>query len=304
MTSGKIQDALASGHKIGDLCWYDCENVHITPAELVILFDQYGLDHHYLPDKIKPKNAFQKACRQAIIFDQQGQGTSNDRRRSVVKIIVDDIDKIAYGVVDLDVQEKTESIDPNFSDTVWLDKDKFTVHNKNEHPMSLKIKEIFNRLCGEYVTRDISRMIVKAMEKMHCISLRNAGVIYFVPLALEGELKSLQSVVNSIGNCNMRVFEIGDGNSQSVVNEAKSQINSKIESMRYDIGELKLSIKEGLLKGKSVENSVIVRWRRYNELKSKCAILADALHIKADMLMGDLQSVATLIKQDLETPLT
>jgi hypothetical protein len=298
MTSQSFKDAISSGRKIGDLCWYDCENVHITPAELVNLFDQHGLNHKYLPDTIKPKSAFQKACRQAMAKD-----SSSDNRPSVVKMIVDEIDKIVYGVVDLDVQEQTESIDPEFSDSVWLNKDKLTVHYKKGHPMSLKIEKIFNRLCGEYITRDISRMIVRAMDKMHCVSLRDAGVVYFIPLTVSDELKSLQAVVNSIGNCNMRVFEIGDGNAQSVVGEAKSQINNKIKAMQEDIHDLKLSIEEGGLKGKSAENSIAVRWQRYNDLKEKCMILSDALRVKADILMGDLQSVASLIKSELESPL-
>jgi hypothetical protein len=298
--SRQLKDALACGNKIGDLVWYDCENATITPSKLIALFNKHGLDEKYFPDSIKPKSAFQKACKQA----QAKDSSSSDTRRSVIKIIVDGMDKIVYGVVDLDVHEASESISPDFSDKVWLDKGTLTVHYDKGHLMSKKIKDVYNQLCGEYTTRDISRMIVRAMDKMCSVSLRRGGVVYFVPVAMQDELKALRGVVNSLGQCDMRVFDVGSTTASSVTTEAKSQINTKISSLKDDIEDLKLSIKEGTVRGKTIENGIQVRWQRYEEIKMRCSVLADALKIKANSLTGDLDSVAKLIKSELEAPLT
>jgi len=293
-----IKSALESGGRtIGYLTWYDCENAHVTPPELKNLFHKFNFDDKYFPKSIKPKNAFQKACR----FAMNETGTSSDTRRSIVRIIVDGISKIVYGIVDLDVNQKAESISPDFSDKVWLDKDNWSVSYEHGHPTSKRIQAVYNRLCGEYTTRDISRMIVESVDKMCCVSLRDAGVVYFIPEAFRDDLHALQNVVNNIGQCNMRVYALGDknGNTSGIENAAKSQIASSVENMKKKIADLKQSIVDGALKGKSAENSIEVRIRDFKELKNKCKILADALKIRAENLEGELDEVSKLIKREL-----
>lgn len=294
-----IQTALASGsRKIGFLTWYDCRNASVTPTMLKALFDKHSLDESHFPDTIKPKNAFQKACRKAMVETS----TSSDTRRSITKLIVDGLDKIIYGVVDLNVHEKAESIDPDFSDKVWLDKNTLSVGFDKGHNLSLHVKQIYDQLCGEYTTRDISRMIVKSLDRMASVSLRDAGVIYFVPAGFEKSLLALQGVVNDVGECNMRVYALGsgDGNSTGIEKAAKSQITDKIDAMKGDITDLKESIESGTVKGKTVDNSIEVRRKRFNELKMRCRVLADALKIKADVLEGNLSEVEDLINKELE----
>ena len=306
----EVSKALASGNNvIGFLVWYDCENAHVTPTSLNNLFVKHSMPQDSkgkfldLPEAIKPKNAFQKACRLAMAKDD----SSNTTRTTRTKLIVDGMGKIVYGVVDMDVNERSESIEPDFSDRVWMDKGNNTVQYDKGHPTSKKVKLIFDTLCGEYTTRDISRMIVDAMDRMAALSLRKAGVVYFVPVANEKQLIALQGVVNDIGQCNMQIFALGDdsvggkfANKSGVTAAAKSHVNSKIEEMKADIASLKDSMVEGTLKGQSAKNSIDVRMARFHELKSKCQILADALKMKAEDLEGDLNSVETLIHEELE----
>jgi hypothetical protein len=70
--------------------------------------------------------------------------------------------------------------------------------------------------------------------------------------------------------------------------------------MKDDIADLKESISANTIKGKTVTNSIEVRRSRFNELKMRCQILSDALHIKADSLTNELDEVDKLIKKDLE----
>lgn len=297
--TNSIQSALASGsRKIGFLTWYDCRNVNITPTSLKAVFDKHGLSEVHLPDTIKPKNAFQKACRKAMV----DINVNSDNRRSITKLIADGMDKIIYGVVDLNVHEQAESIDPDFSDKVWLDKNNLCVQYEKGHHLSKNIVDIFVKLCGEYTTRDISRMIVRALDHMASISLRDGGVIYFVPVGFEADLLALQKVVNDLGECNMRVFALGsdDRNSSKIEDAAKSQITDKIDSMKGDIKDLKESIESGRIKGGTIDNSIEVRRKRFNDLKVRCQILSDALKIKADVLEGNLSEVENLINQELE----
>ena len=293
----QVKNALATGTKIGFLVWYDCRNASITPTRLKNLFDNYDLDECYFPDNIKPKNAFQKACRKAMA----DTSSTSDTRRSISRLIADGIDKIIYGVVDLNVHESDESIDPNFSDKVWLNKDNLSVEFDNGHALSVNVKNIYNKLCGEYTTRDISRMIVKTLDQLASVSLRDAGVIYFVPAGCETQLFALRDVVNSVGDCNMRVFTLGsgDGNISGIETAAKSQIADKIETMKNDIENLRESIEDGSVKGKTIENSIIVRKQRLNSMKSRCRMLATALKIKAEDLEGNLSEVEDLLNKQL-----
>jgi len=297
MVPTNLQEALAAGDKvIGYLTWFDCENAKITPTDLKALFTQYGLDDKYLPQSIKPKNAFQKACRKA----QTKNGASDDRR-SVVKLIVDGMEKTIYGVVDLNVHQKQETISPDFSDKVWFEKSGWAVNYENGHPTCKAIKQLYTQLCGEYTTRDISRMIVRAVDKLCSVQLRKAGIVYFVPAQMTNTLQALQSVVNSIGSCDMKVFAIGNGhgNSLGVEKEARHQINDKIAAIKAEISDLRESIESGTLKGQSAENSLQVRVRRLRELKERCGILSDALKMKAEGLMEEIENVSGLVKKEL-----
>lgn len=293
-----IKNALASGeYKIGSLIWYDCRNASITPQQLKTLFSKHNLNTRFFPQSIRPKNAFQKACRKAMAES----GQSSDTRRSITKLIIDGSEKLVYGVVDLDVNESAQEIQPDFSDRVWFDKGSMSVGFDHGHETSRKIQQHFNTLCGEYTTRDISRMVTKTLEKLCSVSLRDAGVIYFVPVAFEDDLQALQAVVNDVGQCNMRVFALAsnDGNVGGIKEAARSQINDKIDKLKKDIAHLKSSMEVGSIKGASLTNSIDVRMKRFTELKEQCSILADALHVKADSLLGDLDKVGDLIKNEL-----
>lgn len=294
-----IKQALNKGnHKLGNLVWYDCANISVTPTRMVHLFEKHGLNMKYMPDSIKPKFAFQKACKMAVNHDN---GTT-DTRKSVVKLIEDGIDTLVYGIVDLDVNKEEEEINPNFSDKIWLNKSDFTVKSQNGHPLCAAIKVLYDKLCGEYVTRDISRMIVAAIKDMASISLRDSGVVYFIPAAYDTEITALQGVVNDLGNSDMRLFALssGDGNDSRLESTAKSQIANKIEKMKEELNELKTSIEDGKLKGKTIDNSIEVRRQRYNKIKEQCRVLADALRIKAEDLEGNLSEIDIMIKKELE----
>jgi len=305
MVTKDLQSVLAStgGSIFGYLTWYDCENAHITPKQLEQLFGKHGMTKNAdgefvdIPEDIKPKNAFQKACRKVL----SEEGMTSDTRRLVVKLIVDGDAKIVYGVVDLPIDKVTDSIKPDFSDRVWLDKDKYTVHYDNGHQASKRIAALYNQFCGEYTTRDVSRMVVNTMNRLHVVSLRKSGTLYFIPVQHTKEMLALQGVINDIGQCNFQTLTLysNDSNIATVEQSARTQINDKINAMKEDLAELMQSVKDGTIKGKTIENSWEVRMRRYKELKEKCNVIADALRIKADSLVGDLEDVGKAIKDEL-----
>ena len=136
---------------------------------------------------------------------------------------------------------------------------------------------------------------------MASVSLRDAGVIYFIPIAFDKDLHALQNVVNSMGNCNMRTFAIGSNgdNVAHIEKVVKSQFADKIKYMKEDIADLKSSISGNTIKGKTIENSIEVRMRRYRELRERCSIMADALKFKAEGLLGEIDTVGKMIKDDL-----
>lgn len=303
-----LEKALSSGRKIGSLVWYDCRDVSITPQDLKAKFQQYGLDEAYLPDRIKPKNAFQKACRLSMAksANTEDGSVASDNRRAICKLIVDGIDKLVYGIVDLNVNESTQVIDPDFSDRVWYDKNTYSVSYDNGHPLAKQIKAAYDHLCGEYITRDISRMIVRAVDKMCAVSLRDSGVVYFVPMAFDQHLQALQDVVNNLGTCDMRVYALGDadGNSHNIEKAARSQIGSKVQELKDQIADLKFSMDQGHIKGQSVSNGIEVRIRKFRELKERCQIFSDALRIKADTLTDELTEVQSMLKRELDIDTT
>jgi len=317
--SKEVAKALATGsHKIGSLVWYDCRDVSITPSRLRSLFEKHGMskgmvdevdddgkvsqvmDFLDFPDNIKPKNAFQKSVRRGVA--DLNKNKSSDERRSIAKQIVDGPEKLIYGIVDLNVHEKSESIDPDFSDRVYFNKETLVVSHEKGHDLSKLIKKTYDTLVGEYTTRDISRMIVQAMDRMCSISLREGGVVYFVPIAFEKDLLALQAVVNDLGSSNMQVYALasGEGNAHNMEQAARSQIADKIEKMKTDLAELIESIEQGTIKGQTIKNSFEVRVQRFNDLKNRCRVLADALRIKADDLEGDLEKVDGILKNELQ----
>ena len=310
----EIKAALEKGEKIGALVWYSCEKAAITPSKLRQLFDQHsmrkakdkdGNDYFVdFPEDIKEKNAFQKACRLAMTRQNSDEGgNTTDNRRSVVKLIVDGKDHIAYGVVDLNVESVGENIDPDYSAKVWMEKGSGTVKFDKDHPLVDRIVAMFNELQQTYTSRDISRITVNALERMHCVSLRPGGGVYFIPVQSSDDLSALQNVINAIGACRMDVFTIGNdnGNTGSLATSVKSHINDKIEEMKADLADFRESLVNQSLKGKSANNSLEVRVRRYNELKLKCQVMADALKVKADSLLGDLDDVGKALSTDLRS---
>ena len=248
---------IEAGQEIGSFVWYDVEGCSIRYDDLVTVFDEEGLDHKYLPpSKIRPENALKKV-----------KAKINGRRKSLNVIIEEievDKDFVTYGVVDPALDTSHKEINFTHMVTIELDinNNALSVTNKIGNDDSVKIGnttikdlkvlivDMFNDFSGNLISRDITRMVVRALKKMYVVSLRRGGGSYYVPISYKDDLDALRRVFNRISQSRMEILTLTNknGNVDTISNAAKSQdaLKFNVEDLLEEISNVETDVRQML----------------------------------------------------------
>lgn len=302
----KASAAKKPSTEIGSFMWYDVDSCSITYTDLVALFDAEKLDHKYLPaDQVKPENALKKVKQKV-----------NGRRQSLA-VMMEEInlndDRVLYGVVDPTVDRSKEELQYHHAVTVELNRSSgnLTITNRTKgadphakvgNTTCKEIIELIESMYAEFgghlISRDITRMVVRALKMMSMVSLRRGGGAYWVAPQHKDDLQALARVFNQVSKLPMSVMTLTDtnGNRNTVVERAKEQTRDKIESLTKKLSGFQERVNLGTITPKSLETKTA----EFIALRAEVKLFADALNFKAEDLLSGITKAEKSVRGMIE----
>lgn len=252
---------------IGHLTWYSVGKQLIEVNDLKNRLVQSGLDDVWMPNDIRPTDAFRRATKEV----EQRKQTSNPNvfYNILVREVYSDQKSIQRNIVieTVDQNGKRLSYKPK-SAVITLDKKNSTVSFVTDDP---SIKEIciqaenkFNIYKSHYSAQQLRVMVNKILQSLAPTPVRKSGGIYFIPVSKSSGLNQLIYFINSLDNSEgYKVPVINSSDNRDMVSK---KLYDHFESIFHDCrskknmkkGEIKILVDEA--------NKMIKDYRNYKTI--------------------------------------
>jgi len=280
----KIQERVAQqgGEHLGTLLWWSLENNHIHYSALVGLAQQHGLPEKYLPNPVKPANAFRRAWRTANRKLEKGL---------MLRQIAESDETIAVGLVRETADRVAVDLDYAVMGKV--------VFNKQHEIITVSGQgvEDIQKLYQHHLaltTQDIRFMLLQFVREAG-VSLRQRGGTYFIPASWQTSLNALGRVVENAGS-NM-VYQLPIYDTEQVKGTlsdvARRSLDDEIRALREEL--------EGFDE-KTRQSTLERRMSRFEELRSRVKMFSGVLSFKAEDLSDKLEELHNGLRKRLGLP--
>ncbi|MCB5936620.1 hypothetical protein LI012_14635 [Caldibacillus thermoamylovorans] len=191
--------------QLGYIFWYSVTGeVEITRQELREKFEEIGIDDVWLPNEIRPSDAFRRATKE---IQRRKTPTSDPNKflNFLVREVFSDNNSIQRNIVIEVVDQNGKRLQYNPNATV------ITLDKKNNdfiiwsEPDNNKAKELakeaekrFRKYLNYYSAQQLRVMISKILASLAPTAVRPNGGVYFVPQNFATELKKLQLLCTSL----------------------------------------------------------------------------------------------------------
>ena len=276
MTFAKLRAAQdrvaeAGGNHLGTLLWWSLNGNRIEHDQLEGLAKQYGLHERYLPNAIKPTQAFRRAWRHAATKLTEGQ---------MLRPIAETTDEVVIGLVREIADETTKDLEYDVLNRVTFDKNAAAISSDRPSIVTESIATLYRHHLA-HTTADI-RSVLTAFLGESGVSLRDSGGVYFVPADRQRTLDALCAVVEAVGHNSafrLPIVDTPEGKStlravaQRTLDEELRQLREQLE--RFDDDKVRDSTLERKLE-------------TFGDLRSRVDLFARVLSFKADDLRNKI----------------
>lgn len=189
--------------QLGSIFWYSVSSeVQVTRDELKETFNNIDIDENWLPNEIRPSDAFRRSTREV---QRKNIPTSDPTkfRNYLVREVYSDNQIIQRNVVieTVDQTGKRLAYEPNAS-VLTLDKENnsFNVLANDGYSQELgsEAKNKYQKYITYYSSQQLRIMVSKYLGSLAPTSVRPNGGVYFVPQSFAPDLKKLQLLCEAL----------------------------------------------------------------------------------------------------------
>lgn len=191
-----------SGSQLGYIFWYSVtSDVEVTRVELQQQFDTIGIDENWLPNKIRPSDAFRRATKE-VQRKKVPTADPNKFQNFLVREVFSDNKMVQRNIVIETVDQSGKRLDYNSKATVMTlikEDNNFTIWSDNDMARDLahQAKTRFQKYIDYYSAQQLRVMINKYVSSLAPTAVRANGGVYFIPQSFAGDLKKFNCYVNS-----------------------------------------------------------------------------------------------------------
>lgn len=304
LQTGQVIAKTEGQGSIGHLFWYSIQNVKISREELEQKMNVFHIDTKYLPNPIRPADAFRRATQELkrtkvptmkpnVYLNYLTREVMTDSQFTQRNVVVESVDragkKLAYETeavkLVLRKSDNTVSLDATTTDHIAIQ-------------LAEEAKERYEQYKSLYDSQNIRQFIGRILEHMATTSVRASGGVYFVPYTYDKQLLALAELINDLSESTATCIPLFDiKSSHELVNRQVAEDIKKAllncESIVQKPGVTKFALKEAMANAKKVAQT-------YNEYKAILELQTDVLDTKVDDLrmqvMGVLDKLAELEK--------
>lgn len=223
-----VQTVDENSQILGNLFWFSVGKHLINVPSLTEKLKNSGVGENWLPNTIRPSDAFRRATKEA-----ERRKVQTDREGIFLNYLIRDLysdkDIVIRNIVIEEIDSKGKRLNYNpDACKITLDKTdnsiKFETTDAVTQIMAKEIEEKYTIYKDFYQEQQIRVVVSKILNSLSPIPVRKNGGIYFVPQKYEQQLKNLKTFCGSLEN--------SEGYSIPVVNtyDNKEMISQKVKS--------------------------------------------------------------------------
>jgi hypothetical protein len=271
-------------YKDGAFCFFRNNNVAELDAETIRqLAIQHNIDEVIIPEYAGDRMALSRAI-------QQSHYSVSKTGYRLEPIIRGKGGKAVWGVIELNKDVSTESLNPNFASKVIWNGDS-PDHVTGDHSVVNIIDEEYqyyrNKICG---TDWVTTIVDYLQSKCNASPMRDDGRVYWIPPQKLDEVKKLKSFLSLIG-ISVVLCEI-EAENREVVKEAAG------DSLANKLADLKIEAEN--FSGGEKPSTYIKRLEEYQRLRGKALTYKAALGIATDTIEETLKTLEVNVNKLLD----
>jgi hypothetical protein len=269
-TKKMIETALATGGEhLGDIVMWSLPEATIKADALKAAWVGGGLDEKHLPVTPTPYRALVDATVRAL---QGAEGyeyerAGSDAAESILAVMK--VEVLAPGKVK-STQEARVAVD---------DKTGQFLTDDARHEVVRSIRAKYDTLYGCFLPRDITKAILKVVEACAGVAIRESGGVYWIPRTAAATVRTLETVVDSIGEATFDVIPVhqSTGAANAIGRAAKGSIEAELTTLKEELAKFATDSK--------VRSSTIqARIDTFQALRARASLYHSILAVEVDDL--------------------
>lgn len=299
MSGNVVATEHEDGKQLGNIFWYSITGeVEITRDSLHETFDEIGIDESWLPNEIRPSDAFRRATRET---QRKKVPTSNPNiyKNYLVREVYSGSDMIQRNIVVEIVDQSGKRLDYEPKATVMtLEKENnnfvIWVEDGEEYAgeMAKEAMNKFIKYIEYYSSQQLRVMVSKYLGSLAPTSVRSNGGVYFVPRNYRNDLKKLEILCGELNSEGVSIPMLDTSDNRNIVltrleNELKDTLNRCKELNQTDVMK-KVSYKDSIEESRKLVKT-------YQAYKEQLSLDTDSL----ESMIGELRLTAVSLTQKM-----
>ncbi|GGK22471.1 hypothetical protein GCM10010965_14240 [Caldalkalibacillus thermarum] len=200
-------ERLAAVHKegegiIGHLTWWSIREHHVTRDVLSQKLNEAGLDEGWLPNEIRPADAFRRATKE-VECRKKETSQPGVYKNYLIREVYSDKKMVQRNIVVETVDQKGKRLDyEGQAALLVLDKEadqlKVGVVLPEVEELAQEASRLYDIYKSHYPAQAVRVMVADILKSMSPTPVRPTGGVYFVPQSHQNELAKLCAFVNSL----------------------------------------------------------------------------------------------------------
>ncbi|MBA2176873.1 hypothetical protein H0266_18495 [Halobacillus locisalis] len=237
--SGNIVATQNQEGALGFIFWYSVSsNIEVTREDLGDLFKNIGIDENWLPNEIRPSDAFRRATSE-IQRKRVPTSDPNINRNYLSREVYSDTQMVQRNIVIENVDKQGKRLDYESNATVIeLDKEnvEFKVISKPgedaARELAYEAKHKFDKYITYYSSQQLRVMVSKFLSSLAPTQVRPNGGVYFIPINFADDLSKLQTLCEELDSegVSIPLYDSSD-NRNMVLRKLKDDLHTAIQRL-------------------------------------------------------------------------
>ena len=277
--------ATKNGAHLGDVLWWSLSDARIDRISLEALWAGAGLDAELLPDAPTAEKALRLAVREAQVGNQ-------DR---LIRLGKETAEELVYAVVH-EQRSGDGALDYTTEARMTLDRrrDVFVADHPT-HDLVASVEARFKTYRTTHHPDDVRRTVVKTLNNLAAVTLRENGGIYWVPAPFAEKTRRLQAAIEKIGASRVYLLPLHkSADAEKTLGEiAKGSIETELAALQTEIASFIGAPPERA-------STLVRRFDAFEALRGKARLYREVLAVEVQGLDDQLDKLSGAVEDLLQ----
>jgi hypothetical protein len=266
---------------LGDVVWWELTDARTSCAQLEKIWRDAGLPAEHLPEPPSSERSLRVAAREA-------QVGLPDRLLRLAKVADDEV---VFAVVH---EQRPGDGSVVYTQEARVALDRRTdalVSDDASNEVVAAVSNRFETLRHTYTVDEVRRAVIRTLQSLAAVTLRQGGGVYWVPTPFSGRLRQLQAAVANIGSSQMFLLPIHRSA------DAEKTLSAVARgSIEEELAVLSAEVEEFLAAPPERQSTLTRRLEMFDELRARAGLYETVLKSSLDGVRQQLDTMASSVE--------